>query len=673
MTEATPLPLPLPLPLYRDPDAFRYEGPALFGPAWQMLAPDEALAEPGAYMAVERGGWSILAARGEDGVLRAFHNVGADSGVPLIALGAGKATAFHAADGRGYGLDGSPRDAGGHAVPSPGLRPLAVGSWRGIVLAAAVPPPYSLEESLVSFEIPVPDIGAGLFTAAGTAVTDIACGWKTFLDFGRALESPAGMPADSFLGIAVANRKGCILRNIDPDDPDSLWAWIWPGLGIHRSRQGVVLSQLIVNGGQATRLVRHVYLTAAGLAQAPALTAAWLAIAERQKAAAEAAQASLDAGAVPPVTPSPTPYGLHRIVGAVLDPKGWDGFRPFVVDRTVRESANVTSIYLKAADGGRLPPFRPGQYLTCRLTIPGRDRPVLRNYTLSNRPGADHYRLTVKREPGGGASQFLCAMAPGDRLEALMARGSFRLDDQSPLPAVLLSAGVGVTPMVSMLAAIAAAGGGREAWFVHGARHGAEHALADEVRALAAGYPGARLHVLYSQPRNVDALGRHYDAAGRLTIDRLRDLLPGSEADFYLCGPMDFMRDLYRGLRDWGVPKERIHHEFFAVAEAFEPGEQPAPRPPAPAPAEGDPIHTVTFARSGVRATWTPAEGSILELAETYGVNPPFSCRDGECMVCLQVVLDGEVQYWRRGDDPREPGCELLCCAFPKTDLVVDI
>jgi ferredoxin-NADP reductase len=264
-------------------------------------------------------------------------------------------------------------------------------------------------------------------------------------------------------------------------------------------------------------------------------------------------------------------------------------------------------------------------------------------------------------------------MRPGDRLEALMPRGGFRLDTESPRPAVLLSAGVGVTPMVSMLAALAAADSGRETWFLHGTRNGAEHAFADEVRRLAESCTATRVHIAYSQPGAGDAAGRHYDAAGRLTVDRVRDLLPDNERDFYICGPVGFMRDLYRGLREWGVPKERIHHEFFGVAEAFEGDAKPPARPAPAAPASGEEARTVTFARSGVRATWTPAEGSLLELAEANGINPPFSCRDGECLACLQVVLDGEVQYWRRGDDPREPGCELLCCSFPKTDVTIDI
>ncbi len=680
MTEATPLPVAL----YRDREAFRYERAALFGPSWQMLAADAALDRPGAYVAADLGGWPVLAVRAEDGALRAFHNVSPQGTGPLGAPGQGKIAAIPAPDGSVYGLDGSPRPAGTATASAAALPQLAVGTWRSLHFVAAVPPPASLEESLSPFEIPVPDLGSDVFTPAGAFITDIACDWKIFLDFAGALESPAGQPAESFLGIAVSNRKGCIIRNIDPADAEAVWVWIWPSLGIHKSRAGVVVCQVFANGREGTRLVHHIYARTARPAAEPGavvpaatppadMTAAWQAIAGRQKAAAEAAQAALDAGEIPVATLSPTSYGLHRILGAVLDPKGWDMFRLLTVERTVQETADVTSLYLTAADGGRLPPFHPGAFLTCRLPVPGRERPVIRNYTLSDRPGTGAYRLTVRNEPGSAAAEFLCGLRPGDRFESLMPRGSFRLDADSSRPVVLLSAGIGVGPMVSVLANMVAAGIGRPIWFVHGARRGAEHVLGAEVRRLAAGRPDVHLHVAYSQPDSSDVLGRDYHSAGRIGIERLQTLLPDSDADFYLCGPMDFMRDLYRGLRAWGVAKERIRHEFFGVAEAFEADATPAPPVIAATPAEGDPVFNVTFARSGVRATWCPAEGSLLELAETHGINPPFSCRDGECMVCFQVVLDGEVQYWRRGDDPRTPGCELLCVAFPKTDLVIDI
>ena len=680
MTDATPLPVAL----YRDREAFRYERAALFGPSWQMLAPDTAIDAPGGYLATEIGGWPVLAVRAEDGVLRAFHNVcpghkdSQGQAAPLIAPGQGKIAAIQAPDGTVYGLDGSVQQAASaSANPPAALHPLAIGTWRGLIFVASAPPPASLEESLSPFEIPIPDLGSAAFVPAGTLVTDIACDWKTFLDFAGALESPAGQPADSFLGIAVSNRKGCIIRNIDPADAEAVWVWIWPSLGIHKSRQGVVVCQIFANGREGTRLVHHFHARTAAEPGSD-MAAAWQAIASRQKAAAEAAQALLDAGETPVATLSPTSYGLHRILGTVLDPRGWDMFRQLAVERVVQETADVVSLYLTAADGGRLPPFHPGAFLTCRLRVPGRERPVIRNYSLSDRPGTGTYRLTVRRDDDSPASSYLCDLRPGDRFESLMPRGSLRIDDEATRPVVLLSAGIGVTPMIGVLthriaATGAAAGVGRPLWFLHGARNGAEHILGAEVRRLAAGRGDIHLHVAYSRPGPSDALGRDYDSAGRLGIERVKALLPDADADFYLCGPMGFMRDLHRGLRAWGVPKERIRYEFFGVAEAFEAPAQPAPPVVAATPAEGDPVFNVTFARSGVRATWCPAEGSLLELAETHGINPPFSCRDGECMVCFQVVLDGEVQYWRRGDDPRTPGLELLCVSYPKSDVVVDI
>lgn len=237
-----------------------------------------------------------------------------------------------------------------------------------------------------------------------------------------------------------------------------------------------------------------------------------------------------------------------------------------LIEKT-RESADVASFVFEARDGGPLDSFEAGQHLPIELEIPGLSAPVARTYSLSSAPSDARYRITVKREPRGLASRFLHdALAPGAIISSRRPAGDF-IAPHGGGPLVLVSAGVGVTPMISILRALAAEGGGREVVFVHGARDGVHHPLADETRALAARLPGARAHVAYSQPRpGLDQAGVDYDSRGRVDAALLAELISDPAAHYLICGPTRFMGDLQRDLERGGVEADRIHTESFGPA-----------------------------------------------------------------------------------------------------------
>jgi nitric oxide dioxygenase len=246
-------------------------------------------------------------------------------------------------------------------------------------------------------------------------------------------------------------------------------------------------------------------------------------------------------------------------------PGGWNGRRPFVVDRKVVESDIVTSFYLKPQDGGPLAPFKPGQYITMHIDHPTTPTSP-RNYSLSDRPGLDYYRISVKREPGdppGLISNYLHEQVDeGDVLQLGPPCGEFTLDvDAVRKPIVLISGGVGLTPMLSMLKTLVHRGVDAPIHFIHGTRNSSTHALAGEVDELAAAHPNVHVHVRYSDPLPTDDTRTH--GAGIIDVALLARVLPDSDAEYYLCGPKPFMVCVHEGLRRQGVPEAQIHFEFF--------------------------------------------------------------------------------------------------------------
>jgi ferredoxin-NADP reductase/MOSC domain-containing protein YiiM len=339
----------------------------------------------------------------------------------------------------------------------------------------------------------------------------------------------------------------------------------------------------------------------------------------------------------------------------------WAGFRPLRVSKVVPESATVSSIYLTAPDESPLPSAQPGQYLTLRVTGAGQPAPV-RSYSLSSAPAPGAYRISVKREPFGAVSRFLNGtLRPGATLEVAAPRGDFTLGAGTG-PVLLISAGIGLTPVLAMLHELAARRSEREVWWIHGARGPREHPLAAEAHALLAGIPNAREHVFYSA------------AGDRLSKDKLLALDVPADASAYICGPASFMTDMRDALSAAGVDPARIHTELFGALASINPGlTGQAARSPhqPPGPAGTGPM--VTFARSGIATRFGAAGRSLLELADACDVPTRWSCRSGVCHTCVTPLLSGDVTY---SPDPLEPPADgevLICCARPSADIVLDM
>ncbi|MFI8185478.1 MOSC domain-containing protein [Actinacidiphila glaucinigra] len=368
--------------------------------------------------------------------------------------------------------------------------------------------------------------------------------------------------------------------------------------------------------------------------------------------------------------------GNPGLTGAAAPPPAWPGFRPLRVARVRDESSSIFSLTLAAQDGSPLPAGMPGQFLTVRMRPDPDGPPLIRTYSLSGRPGAAEYRISVKQEPHGAGSGFLRRhVREGDLLDVAAPRGTFVLGE-GDTPVVLLSAGVGATPVMAMLYALADACGRREVWWLHVARDGESHPFAAESRALVGRLAGAHAYIAYSRPREGDRAGADYTGAGRLDAARIAALELPPDADAYVCGPQAFMDDMAEALAAGGLAEDRIHREAFGALSSINPGvvgeTARAPHPPAAPP--GEPTGpSVSFARSGLSVPWHPAYGTLLELAEACDVPTRWSCRTGVCHTCETPVLTGGVGYAPEPVDEPAAGNALICCSQPRTDLVLDL
>ncbi|HEY4349790.1 MAG TPA: pyridoxamine 5'-phosphate oxidase family protein [Paraburkholderia sp.] len=396
----------------------------------------------------------------------------------------------------------------------------------------------------------------------------------------------------------------------------------------------------------------------------------------------------------------------HRLQAAALA----DAWRPFKVAQIVDESTTIRSFHLEPVDGVGVIPHQAGQHLPIRVKLhddahadantdahaqadaTGTSKTVRRTYTISSGPADGGYRISVKRE--GLVSRYLHdTLRVGSVIEARAPAGRFTLDAHEERPAVLLAAGVGITPMIAMLRHIVYEGlrkrHTRPTWLFQSARTLHERAFNDEIHYLAS-VSGGAIHVVrtLSDPQNARR-GKDFDHSGRIDPDLLRETLPLDDFDFYLCGPAGFMQSLYDGLRKLNIADERIHAEAFgpsglkrthqgkvagAAAEVATPSAPAAKHTPATGPTP------VVFAKSGKEAQWNPASGSLLELAEAHGLSPAFSCRGGTCGSCRTRIVDGAVAYASPPDFPAAEQEALICCAVPArideaaaTPLVLDL
>jgi MOSC domain-containing protein YiiM/ferredoxin-NADP reductase len=363
--------------------------------------------------------------------------------------------------------------------------------------------------------------------------------------------------------------------------------------------------------------------------------------------------------------------GNAGLAAAPGPPLAWRGFRPLRVSRKVRESGNVVSLLLKPTDGQPIATALPGQFVVLRL---GPAPALMRSYSLSGEPGASCYRVSIKREAHGAASAYVDdELQVGDIVPASAARGSFTLRPGGT-PVVLLSAGIGVTPVLAMLHALAAEASTREIWWLYGARSGREHPFAGEVRELLEALVHHHSYICYSSPDPQDRPDTDFNSAGRLDMRVVQGLDLPRDGDFYICGPSTFMSDLTAGLATLGVAPDRIHTEMFGAGPSITPGIAAVPRRPPhlpTGPAGSGPL--VSFARSGLNVRWEPTFHSLLELAEACDVPVRWACRSGVCHTCESGLVAGKVDYHPDPVDAPADGNLLICCSQPQGDVVIDL
>jgi ferredoxin-NADP reductase len=354
----------------------------------------------------------------------------------------------------------------------------------------------------------------------------------------------------------------------------------------------------------------------------------------------------------------------------------WNGFRKFTVSRKVEECDDTYSFYLTPHNGRPLPPFKPGQYLTFELHPPSAPKPLVRCYSLSDGAISDaHYRVTIKRymradgTPGAVSHYFADQVKVGDILDVKAPSGKFFLDVEVDRPVVLISGGIGITPMLAMARVLTHLQDKREIYFFFGCRNSVDHMFRNEVIELQKANPNMRLHICYSRPLDRDAEGEHYNHHSRVSIELMKEVLPSSNYEYYLCGPGPFMDSLVNGLYEWGVPKKDVKFEAFGPATVSTGPKEPSAKPDA----GSQPTVEIEFARSGKKAFWDPAVATLLDFAEANGIKTIESgCRSGSCGACLVAIKQGSVEYvGEPGDEPEEGSC-LTCICRPKGKMVLD-
>jgi ferredoxin-NADP reductase/MOSC domain-containing protein YiiM len=351
----------------------------------------------------------------------------------------------------------------------------------------------------------------------------------------------------------------------------------------------------------------------------------------------------------------------------------WPGFRQMRVANINKESDSVTSFILSPIDGQPLALFQAGQFVVLRLLVDPGKPPVLRSYSLSDLPAADHFRISVKNELNGIGSSFLCDRArEGDLLDVSAPRGSFTLRP-SQGPVALLSAGVGATPVMSMLHTLAAERSQREIWWIYGARNRVDHPFAEESRSLLQQLSRGRGYIVYSRPTAIDQVGADFDAPGHIDTALLERVGVSQSSDFYLCGPSSFLQNMRDGLRNWGVLAGNVHTEIFGSLEPITPGMAQVdhtPHLPQGPPGSGP---LVSFARSGITIAWDGKFASLLELAEACDVPVRWACRAGVCHTCTTGLIGGSITYNPEPLERPAAGNVLVCCSQPNAGVTLDL
>lgn len=352
----------------------------------------------------------------------------------------------------------------------------------------------------------------------------------------------------------------------------------------------------------------------------------------------------------------------------------WPGFRPMRVVKVQSESHDVFSIELSADFPDETAEAVPGQFITLRLPVAKDRPPILRSYSLTDTLDLKRYPISVKHEPHGCAGRYLREQIEvGDTIDVAAPRGGFLLRAGTS-PVVLLSAGIGMTPVLAMLRTLAKQASTRSVWWIHGARDGTQHPFAREVEEMLHALPDSHRVIAYSHPLSTDRPGIDFDIEGRLGVDALDRFQIPRDADYYLCGPDRFMQDFKHGLASRGIPRDRIRTESFGTTQSLMPGviDQPTGLPHSPSGPPGiGPL--VSFARSGLAVRWDERYASLLELAEACNVPVRFACRTGVCHTCLTRLLAGSVAYQPEPLERPVIDNALICCSRPDGDVTLDI
>jgi ferredoxin-NADP reductase len=351
----------------------------------------------------------------------------------------------------------------------------------------------------------------------------------------------------------------------------------------------------------------------------------------------------------------------------------WAGFKQMRIAEIRKESASVTSFVLVPIDGQALPLFTAGQFIVLRFQVDADKAPVLRSYSLSDLPATDHFRISVKRELEGVGSAFLCdRIHAGDIIEASAPRGSFTIR-AGENPVILVSAGVGATPVMSMLHLLVAERSQRQIWWIYGARDSANHPFAKESRLLLGQLSRGRSYVVYSRPAATDRPEMDFDTTGHIDTELLERIGVPRDGDFYLCGPSAFLESMLDGLRRWGVPAANAHTEIFGSLESITPGMAEIKQTPHVVEGATGTGPAVSFARSGISVRWDSKYQSLLELAEACDVPVRWACRSGVCHTCMTGLIGGSVTYNPEPLDRPAAGNVLVCCSQPEANITLDL
>lgn len=356
----------------------------------------------------------------------------------------------------------------------------------------------------------------------------------------------------------------------------------------------------------------------------------------------------------------------------------WQGTRKFIVKKIVAESHDCRSFYFVPEDGKPLPAYMPGQYLMFSLNVPQESRPVIRCYSLSERANAEWYRCTIKYErgkestPSGKGSGFFHEhVREGDQLDVKAPAGHFVLDVADPEPVVLLAAGIGITPLFSMLSTILHHGWSEPVYLFYSVRDQRHHLFKQILKDLAARHRQFKLIVNYTSPALSDQPDIDYQFSGRLTVAELTKRLPSTNFQFYICGPGEYVSNMSGILNTLGVPEQDIHTESFGPSSRTTTTASAATLPSSDTNQRSD-ATAINFLRSGTRLNWDADSDSLLDFAEKHGVPIDSACRSGSCGSCLTKIGSGKVKYKTKPGVETEPNECLPCVSLPDGELALE-